>query len=407
LADGSDADSPVPFPIAGEEPESLDFSPDGTTMVYTAEDTGGTRRVFVAAGDGSGGHGLDLGETVPDAFDARLSADGTTITFSTSSDVPYGTEEGPLRDIYSTRLDGSHLQKLTDADGTYESATVSPDGETIYTSRREVILENFGFGIAVVLSAPQLWAMGVRGAGGHQMAGSEGVDPSVGRPRAQSASIIGWICGKLPGCKQLKEKWDELKQAERDWCEDHGKAVCARFALDAERAELYAEKLFTGPSTDSSMSNAFQHAYWTALMTRSAIINQVPQIGGEANLTSDIRAWGYQYSLAHETDPDTGEPLYKRSGEEGRKSRMDAHNNYVGYLLAYLYPERLHPETRNVIGLCTIVRNRVANRGTAITRREAELRSPSVAWDLPYWYVKKTRNRPKVTIGHLVNNSCR
>lgn len=405
-ADGSDADSPTSLTVEGANPAAADFALDGSSMLYTAEASGGDRSLFVRTGTSGRAHTLDLGEEIQEVLKPRLSADGAHVVFAAPSHLPYQTTEEEVHWLYTVNVDGSHLRQVSQGSDTHNSPVFSPDGQVIFSSHRGTIVTSYGEGISIDFTNPTLWASTINGSGGHALVVGGGLDLSIGPPKARAADVITDVCGSLPICSKAKDEWDDLKPAEQKWCKEHPRALCYAFLADGRLAEYYAEKLFTGINTDSSMSNAFQHTYWTALMTSSALIHQVARIGID-NLTEDEREWGYQYARAHEQNERTGRALWKQAGPEGRKSRMDIHNNRVGSRLARLFPERRIPRVHNQIYFCTAARYRVANLGMQITKAQAEQRPPPVAVELPYWYVLRDGDKPSKRIAHIENNSCR
>jgi Periplasmic component of the Tol biopolymer transport system len=113
-----------------------DWSPDGGSIAFAGYD-GSDAGVFIVRSDGS-----DLRFVSPpslfSAGDPSWTPDGSRIVFSAS--VGEGTDVGgePFQmDLYSMRVDGTGLRRLTDTPGVQEQqADVSPDGRTIvFTSQ--------------------------------------------------------------------------------------------------------------------------------------------------------------------------------------------------------------------------------------------------------------------------------
>jgi hypothetical protein len=148
------------------------------------------------------------------------------------------------------------------------------------------------------------------------------------------------------------DSWDELNPRERAFCKEpgHWRLCFSGFRGDKKKAERLTRILFSGEiigpneraKNDGSRANAFQHSYWTALMTRTA-----REAGREWYLGED-------FAIRHEYDRN-GNPQWRyRDDRIRRLSLMDLHNDRVGYELASYRPDR------NEHALCTylIERNR-------------------------------------------------
>ncbi len=101
------------------------WSPDGSMVAFTDEDSQGRRRLFVAASDGSGVHAMTTAAL--DVDDLAWSPDGAQIAFAASADG--------VGDIYAADAYGNGIQKLTRvARNGVDGATMpawSPDGARI------------------------------------------------------------------------------------------------------------------------------------------------------------------------------------------------------------------------------------------------------------------------------------
>jgi hypothetical protein len=132
--------------------------------------------------------------------------------------------------------------------------------------------------------------------------------------------IVGWLADHIPG-------WKDLKPRERAFCsEDTTRAqLCLDFSGDRQTAETLAKRLFSGrPGTlEGTKANAFQHAYWTALMTHSAWLSE-----------GSRHDEGLIFSRVHEYNDDNQPQWEDRSnGVKRVNSLMDLHNNHIGYEL--------------------------------------------------------------------------
>ncbi|MCB0210896.1 MAG: PD40 domain-containing protein [Anaerolineae bacterium] len=109
------------FEIIGEQ---ADWSPDSDKIVYRSG-RNGTTGIWISNRDDSGHTLITNGGS--DSFPA-WSPDGETIAFS--------RDEGGNADIYTVDIDGSNLQRLTDAPGPDTLPTYTPDGQLIFRSAR-------------------------------------------------------------------------------------------------------------------------------------------------------------------------------------------------------------------------------------------------------------------------------
>ncbi len=117
----------------------------------------------------------------------------------------------------------------------------------------------------------------------------------------------------------------EDKPALEDYCYDHGwlrKARCYNYMKDGNHAIKKARALYSGTwkLSDQTVSNAFQHAYWTALMTNRGY----PGYHVEALEVSHL--W--------ETDKNRAWKYYSSQPAIRRPSQMDIINDQTGYYVA-------------------------------------------------------------------------
>ena len=136
------------FELIGEQG---DWSPDSQKMVYRSGRDGKTG-IWISNRDDSG-HTL-ITNTGSDSFPA-WSPNGRTIAFS--------REEGGNVDIYTVSLDGSNLQRITDAPGPDTLPIYTPSGDIIFRSAR-----TGSWGI---------WKMSGSGAGQKEIIPNAGVGP--------------------------------------------------------------------------------------------------------------------------------------------------------------------------------------------------------------------------------------
>jgi hypothetical protein len=360
-ADGSDEAAPSAVSTQGANAAWSDFAPDGDTLVYTAEQSNGTRAVFVGAVDGGNVAQLDVGDGLRDIGAPRFSSDGTKITFTARSNSQYAEGEPLLRDIYVANRDGSHVRKLSTDDDAYGTPEISPDGTTVVSSRRAVQILDQGFGYSVVLGRARLWINDVSGPNTSAL-GLDGTDPSYGRRGGAIASGISPL--------------DGLNPKEKAFCYTPGHGYfCQLIDGDRDKALRLAGRLFTGHPDDDTMANAFQHSYWTGLMTHSA-----KHLGLNVLLAS-------RFATLHEYD-DSGKPRWKSRNAEGNSSRMDLHNNDVGwYYVTYKVPY-----ARNEHFICSGILDHVR-----AGRRVAPSQAGRVGRQL-YWYRGVDRHRPPTAV---------
>ena len=111
-----------------EEVESIQFSPDGSSILYTASDLpygGGKRAIRIVPVTGGGASTLEAGDRTWDGWqvpaDAQLSPDGSLLS--------YICAPGPA--VCLANADGSGTRVLASADDAVMSARWSPDGTRI------------------------------------------------------------------------------------------------------------------------------------------------------------------------------------------------------------------------------------------------------------------------------------
>ncbi len=146
--------SQFPFEISGEQ---ADWSPDGERVIYRSGREGKTG-LWISDWTDSGHNNITIGGT--DSFPA-WSPDGQTIAFS--------RDEGGNVDVYTMNVDGTNIQRLTDAPGPDTLPTFTPSGDIIFRSAR-----SGGWGI---------WKMTGTGAGQLEILPKIGVGPDWSQSR--------------------------------------------------------------------------------------------------------------------------------------------------------------------------------------------------------------------------------
>jgi TolB protein len=129
-ADGSGltnlTNNPANEPAEGETDGTFDWSPDGTSIVFTSDRDDGNPEIYVMDADGSDQARLtntpDFAESYP-----RWSPDGGQIAFVKSG--PYGPDTTTR--IFVMNDDGSNVRRLTRGDATERDPAWSPDGQRI------------------------------------------------------------------------------------------------------------------------------------------------------------------------------------------------------------------------------------------------------------------------------------
>ena len=155
---------------------------------------------------------------------------------------------------------------------------------------------------------------------------------------------------------------DYANRYEKAWCRRHPR-TCIEFRKAARKAERLTEHLFSQPrdGSDGSKANAFQHAFWVALMVR--------------RVKDDDRA--RTFAFLHENWD-----FESNDRELQRISRMDLHNNYVGFRLG-----RKYQHTHNDEFLCSKILSLIRRRGRFGKTRDR---------GRPYWIYRNhiRTNRP-------------
>jgi hypothetical protein len=136
------------FEIIGEQ---ADWSPNSQRVVYRSGRDGKTG-IWISNRDDSGHTNITQGGS--DSFPA-WSPDGKTIAFS--------RDEGGNVDIYAVNVDGSNLQRLTDAPGPDTLPVYTPSGDIIFRSART--------------GAWGIWKMSGSGANQQEIIPNAGVGP--------------------------------------------------------------------------------------------------------------------------------------------------------------------------------------------------------------------------------------
>jgi Tol biopolymer transport system component len=145
---GTEDNQQYQFEIIGEQG---DWSPDSQKIVYRSG-RDGTTGIWISNRNDSG-HTL-ITNTGSDSFPA-WSPNGATIAFS--------RDEGGNVDIYTVDVDGSNLQRLTEAPGPDTLPTFTPDGSIVFRSAR-----SGSWGI---------WKMNSDGSNQQEIVASAGVGP--------------------------------------------------------------------------------------------------------------------------------------------------------------------------------------------------------------------------------------
>jgi len=107
-----------------------------------------------------------------------------------------------------------------------------------------------------------------------------------------------------------------------DFCFDHGllrKARCRGYLKDAEHAQEKARALYSGiwSKSDQTVSNAFQHAYWTGLMTNRGYPTYEWEGITVSRLWEGTKSYGFKFK--------------SEIASLRRPSQMDMLNNTTGY----------------------------------------------------------------------------
>lgn len=137
-----------------------------------------------------------------------------------------------------------------------------------------------------------------------------------------------------------------LNDAEKAYLKQHVR-LGLRFLVDGNDAARTTFRIFNQPGSavlDGTRANAFQHAYWVALMTKRTYSRVY-----DFNL-SEKGHGGLDWGEAHESEDINDSDSYIR-----RVSRMDLHNNEIGAQFANSSEERRKNNGR----LCTGMRRAV------------------------------------------------
>lgn len=136
------------------------------------------------------------------------------------------------------------------------------------------------------------------------------LDPADLRAYDEQQAAMDAVDAKLGGSSG--GGYADLNAQEKAFCLEWI-LYCKVFNDDRYIAYHLTDHMFTGsrPDSDNTKANAFQHAYWTALMTESA--------GKKRHLAIN-------YGKAHE-----GHAPHSRDGDTRRASRMDIINDRMGY----------------------------------------------------------------------------
>jgi hypothetical protein len=141
------------------------------------------------------------------------------------------------------------------------------------------------------------------------------VDPEDLRAHDEAEALMDQVdaLGGSGGCATISGCYD-LNRFEWHFCWNHPE-LCAAFNSDRYIAYDVTEDMFTGnrANSDNTRANAFQHAYWTGLMTGSAAKK------GQARQA-------IKYAKLHE-----GREPQSNNGARRRGARMDIINNRIGY----------------------------------------------------------------------------
>lgn len=105
IATGETTTMPIP---AGREPNRLQYSPDGSKIVYQTAVKSGAGGIFVANADGSGARRVVVARD-NDYLTPNFSPDGRKITYA--DEVPGG--DAPLLAVFVVNVDGSDRRQIT------------------------------------------------------------------------------------------------------------------------------------------------------------------------------------------------------------------------------------------------------------------------------------------------------
>lgn len=363
-ADASDATSPTQITSGSGGEGSPDASPDGLAITYTARAAGATNTsLYLANPDGSGATRLNTGPEIASTYDPQFSPDGTQVLFTATLTSQPASVRAPLRRTW-TITPGGDAHALATDDANYGPATVTPDGQSIITTRRSSTIVDFGGGQAEFTGPPQAWATALDGSNPHAI-NTPGNARDVRAHRARNVDAIpsldgrrGDIANRLCAAafkgnpRGLVEycrapptasvnaaislpfigPYKKLTAEEKAFCRRIGYLLCFSYLKDSNKAFKLTDHLFLprssgdGSARDGifreTRANAFQHSFWVALM-----VNSRPQ---RPELARD-------FAKAHEGGADIPNPALRSdsgataTGIASRNSRMDMLNNRVGW----------------------------------------------------------------------------
>jgi Tol biopolymer transport system component len=162
-ADGSNVSRVTPLPAKAEFDQAARFSPDGRRLVFTrywgnrslsnGRVTAETAALFTVRLDGSGLRRLTSWGLRPN--DADWSPDGTKIVFEAYPRFPnseFDAPSGSHGEVYTMDADGGHLKNITDnfRHAGSSDPVWSPDGKKILFLSAHVEGGEFGIGLATM-----------------------------------------------------------------------------------------------------------------------------------------------------------------------------------------------------------------------------------------------------------------
>lgn len=227
-----------------------------------------------------------------------------------SSHILYSTPNG----IWQMSINGTEKEHLlTSGTNASESwvrhPTYSPDGSEL----------------AYVLWG-QVYTMPISGGASTQIAPTEErltpaevaavTDPEIAGEQEGAEALLHELAAFSTPVNNSYELPERINEAEREFCEANFTQFeeCIRFFADKNRAEDMRGKIFTagGAFDRSTKGNAFQHAFWTALMSQDS--TNTHEINGYKFLD------GFVFALLHEGP-----------GPFTWDSQMDFINDWAGY----------------------------------------------------------------------------
>ena len=132
-----------------------------------------------------------------------------------------------------------------------------------------------------------------------------------------------WVAKLIEkGYNQFRDVWSRLTNAEKNFVKQHPIVAVEFYEASLTAIRVTAEIFNPADNRDGYKGNAFQHAYWNAIMT---------SMHG-----ADLAA---EYGTAHEEYPSSNDIPNRYSKE------MDLHNNAVGRTIGLNYPGNpTHPD---------------------------------------------------------------